>query len=224
MVAGRSGHMKSLFTLWLVRQMGVRTLYYSADMNAWQASVRLTAGQLGITTDEVEMSLADGSFYEPPPALPLHFCFDSNPTLDDIEDELDAYVEAWGDYPELIVVDNLKNVDSQHEGEYGGQNFVLDFLHGVTRQTGAACIVLHHTQIGVSTKKPFEPQPRWAIKNNVDELPELILTVGHNEDNGLYGIAAVKCRMAKQDMAAENPIYIQADPTHCTFRERVGFW
>lgn len=221
MVAGRSGSAKSAFMLWLAMRWELRTLYFSADMNPWQASIRLAAAQSEKTIDEIEQ--ADEP-YEPATALPIHFCFDSSPTLDDMDCELDAYLEAWGKHPELVIVDNLRNVDALHENEYGGQNFVLDHLHGMTRSTGAAVFVLHHTQIAVGTKEPAAPQPRWAIKNKVDELPELILTLGLDAETNLFQIACVKQRMGKQDMEGTNRATLQADLSRNVFRQRIGFW
>lgn len=223
MVAGRAGSAKSSFALWLTMRMQLRTLYFSADMNPWQASIRLAAAQSEMTVDEVEGSLSDGT-YVPADPLPIHFCFDASPTLDDMDEELDAYLEAWNRWPELVVVDNLRNVDALHENEYGGQNFVLDHLHGMTRTTGAAVIVLHHTQIAVGTKDPGAPQPRWAIKNKVDELPELILTLGLDAETNLFQIACVKQRMGKQDIEAGHRATLQADLSRNLFRTRVGFW
>lgn len=223
MIAGRSGSAKSSFALWLVMKMELRTLYYSADMSPWQASVRLAASQKAMTIDEIEVGLADGSF-EPPAALPVQFCFDSSPNLRDIYDEMDAYVEAWGKYPELIVVDNLKNCDAESDGEYGGQNLILDHLHGITRQTGAAVIVLHHTQLAVGTKDPFSPQPRWAIKNNVDELPNLILQLGLNPDTNEFQIACTKQSTGAQDIEGKKTATLMADLSRNTFGVRQGFW
>lgn len=227
MIAGRSGSAKSSFALWwtmrMAQEAGTRTLYFSADMSPWQASVRLAASQSGITIEEVERGLADGTF-EPPPALPVHFCFDSSPNLKDIYEELDAYVEAWGAWPEHIVVDNLRNVDAEHDNEYGGQNLVLDHLHGMTRQTGAAVTVLHHTQLLVGTKEPYSPQPRWALKNKVDELAELILMLGLNPDTNEFEMACAKQRMGKQDIEAKTRATLMADLSRNTFSVRQGFW
>jgi hypothetical protein len=196
MWAGRSGSAKSSFALWLAMKWALPTLYFSADMSPWQASVRLAAAQQGKTITEIEGELSEGTFV-PGEALPIQFAFDSSPTLDDMEDELDAYVEAWGRWPELIFVDNLRNVDAMHDNEYGGQNFVLDWMHGITRKTGAGLHVLHHTQLAVNTREPFAPQPRWAIKNKVDELPETILTLGLDPESNVFQIACTKQRMGE---------------------------
>lgn len=223
MIAGRAGSAKSSFVLWLAMKMRLRTLYFSADMSPWQASIRLAAAQAEVTIDEVERALSDGSFVEQE-RLPIHFCFDSSPTLDDMDAEMDAYLEAWGQYPELVIVDNLRNVDAMHENEYGGQNLVLDYLHGLTRSTGAAVCVLHHTQIAVGTREPNAPQPRWAIKNKVDELPELILTLGLDPDTNVFQLACVKQRMGRQDIEAKNRAALQADLTRNLFSLRAVGW
>lgn len=222
MVAGRAGSAKSSFALWLTMKMELPTLYFSADMNPWQASVRLRAAQTGLTIEEVERE--DPATAVDVPALPIHFCFDSSPTLDDMDAELDAYLEAWGQWPSVVVCDNLRNVDALHENEYGGQNLVLDYLHGMTRLTGAAVFVLHHTQLAVGTKEPNAPQPRWAIKNKVDELPELILTLGLDPDTNIFQLACVKQRMGKQDIEGQTRAALQADLSRNLFLVRHGFW
>src|SRR5690606_30136689 len=76
----------------------------------------------------------------------IWFSFDANPELDDIDSELQAYAQCTGDWPHLIVIDNLKDVwgddgDGQDHVRY---DRTIVWLHELARRTGACVIVLHH--------------------------------------------------------------------------------
>jgi hypothetical protein len=140
MVAGQPGAGKSAFALWLAQRMGARTLYFSADMDAHTAVTRLAALQTGFTVDEVATALSGpgfGYFEEALMESNIQFCFDSGPTLDDIADEITAYVELWDRYPEVIVIDNAMNVEAEMGEEHAGLRFVFKETHRMARETGA---------------------------------------------------------------------------------------
>ena len=66
----------------------------------------------GYTVDAVTQAVNGGGFGYFSDILAeskIQFCFDSSPTLDDMADELSAYVELWDRYPDIIVVDEDAN-------------------------------------------------------------------------------------------------------------------
>jgi hypothetical protein len=149
---------------------------------------------------------------------PIQFCFDGSITLRDITAELDAYVEIFDEYPQVIIVDNLINVEGT--GDREGQSGILSELHYLSRMTNAAVFVPHHTSESGPPGKAPDPrkaQPRSAIQNKVTHYPDLVITVAGDSITGDFEVAAVKVRGDKNDPTAQRPYHLWADFAKCTF-------
>jgi predicted ATP-dependent serine protease len=221
MVAGQPGAGKSAFALWFAQRMNARTLYFSADMDAHTAVTRLAALITGFTVDEVASGLNGPGFgyYEQElQHTSIQFCFDSGPTLQDVADEIAAYVELWDAYPEVIVIDNAMNVEAEMGEEHAGLRLIFKELHRLARETGAGVVVLHHTREEAS---PFIPQQRASIQGKVAQLPERILTVALDTSQGAFLFAPVKNRGGKQDATGGTYFRLTAVPERATFRPYV---
>jgi len=219
MIAGRPGAMKSTLAMWWAAQLNIPTLYFSADMAPHTASTRLAACISGDKVIEVSATLAGARqhYYEDVLGqTKISLCFDSSPTFDDIGTEINAYVETWDAFPELIVVDNALNVDHGLEG-HSGLLAVMDECHRMARVTGAAVWVLHHTTESTSTD-PSEPQPSRDVQHKVTQLPEIVLTVAYDEYTGNFWIAPVKNRNGKDDPTGHIRFRLQAIPERALFR------
>src|SRR5690606_19441592 len=117
-------------------------------------------------------------------------CFDSNPSVADIENELSAYVEPHDRFPDAVIVDNLMDVFAGGESEHAGHKFVLIELKRIARETGAAIFVLHHArETGAQTDMP---SPRDEVAQKVSQTPAMMLTVARSDDR--FHIAVVKSR------------------------------
>lgn len=220
MVAGPPGSQKSGFALWYARKTNVRCLYFSADMAPHTAVTRHAAEMSGFPVESVAEAIDAGAsdfFGEYLGASNLTFCFDSSPTLDDIADEIAAYVELFDDYPEMIIVDNAMNIEAEMGEEIAGLKMVLKELHRVARVTGAAVLVLHHTrEEGDLTK----PQPRSAIAGKINQLPERILTVAF--DGTCFMFSPVKNRDGKGDATGSTFFRLRARPERASFEKWVA--
>src|SRR5678816_3933815 len=99
----------------------IPTIYFSADADKTTVGVRVAAGILNKPLRTVEDLLHDGDMEAwlavEEATEHIWFCWDAAPSLMDIEQEVSAYAYATGDWPHLIVVDNLINIDP--EGEVG---------------------------------------------------------------------------------------------------------
>jgi len=222
MIAGIPGTGKSAFAMWWVAQLGLSTLYFSADMDSYTANSRLAAIHSGNTVKSVEQAMDTGmgmEYYADALAeSKFIFCFDSGPTLEDVGAELAAHVEVFDEYPEVIVIDNVMNI--QGSEDYQGQQHILSELHSLARITRAWVVVLHHAS-EVNGKSPFDPPPRKEIKNKITEHPELVLTVAANPATGDYKVACVKNRSDKSDPGAQYPYTYRADLARCSFHKYV---
>lgn len=221
LIAGQPGAGKSAFALWWVVQMNVRTLYFSADMDAYTASTRLAAcitGELVETISDAVEAGSIGYFEDDILSSKIQFCFDSGPTLEDIADEIDAYVELWDAFPELIVIDNAMNVEAEMGEEHAGLRLVFKEVHRMARETGAGVYMLHHTR---EEGSPLRPQPRAAIQGKTAQLPERILTVAFDPNDLAFTFAPVKNRSGKQDATGQTYFRMTADPERATFKRYI---
>lgn len=217
MVYGIPGSGKSTFALWWTYRMGVPALYFSADMDAFDAITRTGALATGHEVSFVANAISSGGMgyiEDEVSDIPIQWCFDSGPTLMDVAAELDAYIELWDRYPSVIVIDNLLNIEGETEEEQAGLKFIMKELHRLAHETGCAVIVLHHAR---EEGSPSRPAPRSAIQGKVSQLPELILSVALDQDDGSYMVAPVKNRSGKQDPTGATFIRLQADPERASF-------
>ena len=222
MVTGQPGSQKSGFALWFARRSKVRTLYFSADMDPHTAITRHAAEMSGFTVESVAEAIESDAiafFEDDLSGSNIAFCFDSSPTLDDIADELSAYVELHDEYPELIVIDNALNVEAQLGEESAGLRLILKETHRLARETNAAVFVLHHTR---EEGTPRLPQARSAISGKVSQLPERILTVALDDRDMCFMLAPVKNRGGKQDATGGTFFRLSAKPDTARFERWIA--
>ena len=113
MVAAAPNAGKSMFALVYAIKAKVPTLFFSADTDVATVSLRVASALSYEDQVKVEQNLNNNPNYYSKylqDASHIQWVFDSSPNLDDIESEVKAYVELYGIYPQLIVIDNLMNV------------------------------------------------------------------------------------------------------------------
>lgn len=209
---------KSAFAEALAATANLNTLYFSADQDAWTSTTRLISCVTGEETNRVALNLASGEgvgYYEDIlEKSSIQFCFDSSPSLEDIAEELDAYVETWDEYPEVVVVDTLLNVVG--EGDKASDTQILSELHWLARETKACVIVLvHASEAGI--RDPYRPPPREKLINKVDALPDLVLMVAYDPNEENFYVSVGKTREGRNDPKSERPIAISADFSRMQF-------
>jgi RecA-family ATPase len=89
-----------------------------------------------------------------------------------------AYGEKYGEWPHLIIVDNLMNVSALHDNEWTGMRDIMKACHHIARETDSAIFILHHTS--EAEGEPTRPPSRRAIQGKVSQLPEMILLLQWN--------------------------------------------
>lgn len=211
-IAGQPGRGKTLMALWYALKCGEDVLYFSADSDQGTVANRVAAVQLEKTVNEIKemrkteaVCLIEDALFDLNGRVRIDA--DPHPSLDDIYDEVLAYIELFGRAPSAIFVDNLMNVQSAHENEWTGYRDTMRALHGLARETEAAVVLLHHVSEGDS--KPNRPAPMRALMGKVSALPETIITVALDGDQ--YHVCAVKNRDGESDPSAESPITVYVD-------------
>ncbi|WP_263729934.1 AAA family ATPase [Cellulomonas sp. SG140] len=222
MIAGRSGTQKSGFALWWVLNMGLPTLYFSADMTPFQASVRIACSATNKTTEQVELGMADEAIA---PAIrhavdsvPITFSFGSPITWHAVDDELTAFVELWNAYPAVIVIDNLMDIEGA-SADYTAQMEAMQNIADLSRATGSTVLVLHHAsdKSWEAKSDPWKPPSRDQVKGGMSEKPELSLSVALDPTSYIYRIACLKQRMGPSDPSAQTFATLRADPARTRF-------
>lgn len=213
MIAGASGSGKSALAESIAALTNVPSLYFSADQDAWTSITRLGAILTGQPTNAVAAAIAEAG-----PAADyyntqmedsnLHFVFDSNPSLEDIAEELNAYVDTWDEYPELILIDNLVNIEAS--GEHHDDMFIMSELQGLAHRTKSHVCVLAHMKEG-NVRDPKMPLAKKELYNQTQRFPYVIFSVALDPDSGDFRVAIVKTREGKPDPMASYPVVLGSD-------------
>lgn len=216
MVAAQPGGGKSLFALWhglaWATDHDLRGIYFSADSaELGQAARALSMTKMNLTVKESEQLLKDEDPFATNAMWELNnlcWSFEDDLSYDNINDEVEAFTEMWGCYPDFIVVDNLTDVEGQSEDEFATQRRALKALVQLARHTDSATIVLHHTSEDDRIKENPCP-PRRAIQGKCSQKPALILTLA---DHGpRRPVAVVKDRYGKADKSGQTAVWFSLD-------------
>ncbi len=222
MVAAAPNAGKSMFALVYAIQAKVPTLFFSADTDVATVWLRAIAHVSGHSQQTVENQINHNpSFYDGyvDKISHIQWAFDSSPNLDDIEDEIKAYIELYGISPELIVIDNLMNVVAESENEWAGLRQIMMELHDMARKTEACVLVLHHVSEQSEYGPPSEPPPRRSIHGKVSQLPATILTLGYSPFDNTLKVAAVKNRFGKHSADGKDNTPLSVNFATCEIRD-----
>lgn len=232
LVAGAPGGGKSAMLSFLALNLDytgfgdrVPTLYISPDNDVmtWGKNALAFAKSEHVNDAEKELNENDDSTYDLLDERTDHLwvSFQAGPSPRDIIEEIDAFATVYGDWPHLIVIDNLMDIDATGGGndERTSQDAVLDLLKRKARETMAAVVVLCHVT-GQYTDGD-EPIPRSGLMNKVDKRPQLVLTLYKPDDN-LLGVCIVKNRGARAEADASLQTFIPWLPERAWFGTEVG--
>jgi len=212
MLAGTPGVGKSMLALALALKMKVPTLYISADTNAHTMAMRLASMISGKNQSDVEQLLQnDLGWTKATLAKGNHivWSFESSPSLQDIDEEVQAFEELWGCPPVAIFVDNLMDIATDGGEEFASMRAIMKELKFLARHTNAGVIVLHHTSEAVEGRPC---QPRSALQGKVAQLPALIATLGVMGTS--MAVAPVKNRYGRADANANINVWLAFNPEY----------
>lgn len=226
MIAGRSGSQKSGFALWLADELGLDTLYFSADMSPFTASSRLASKRTGLDTEEVEAALASEgehreAVFEALEESKIRFSFGSPITWRAVDEELDAAVELFNKFPDIIIFDNLMDFEGA-ESDYSAQMAVMQSVTELARDTGATVIIMHHAsdKSWDAKSEPFAPPSRDQVKGGLSEKPEVSLSVALDPNTLDFNVAVIKQRMGPQDPTAKRWVTLRCEPQVTRFHRK----
>ena len=217
LVGGTPGSMKSMFIGELVERAKVPTLYFSNDNNEAEVASRFIARRIRMDSIEVRDRILEDPQWGAEHLADMDWVrwdFNTSPTLADIEEELMAFEELYGEFPHLVVVDILIKVDYAEEG--GGTNeSIVRYLDNLARQTNSHILIAHHT----SENMPGNPTPSKAsFLDKITKMPVLALTCAYDGDCGFF-LAPVKNRSGWADATGDSYFTFYANAPFATLEE-----
>lgn len=207
LVAAGPGTGKSAFLLTMALKILTTGLYFSADSDAFEQLIRAICIVAHTDKETAAKAVLDNEVERYADALYGHLRFNFDPALDTVmmEDSVEAFAEVYGEYPALIVVDNLANVRMPEEDT---QDMLMEYLHTMARVTGACVVVLHH--VTGPHNDGDKPIPLSGVKNQITAVPEMVLTL-HRPDEYTLAVSAVKNRGGRPDPSGRAFVALQFD-------------
>ena len=219
---------KSAMTLTYALKASVPCMYFSADSDAFTQLSRslsiLTAWGMDRSTKAVragDLGEAADEFAD----IPIRFNYSASPSLSQIETSLLAYDEVYGDYPALVVVDNITNVRTGGDNDddpFSGLEALMDYLHDMARSTGACVIGLHHVTGGYNDAD--RPVPLSAVKGQIARVPETVLTLHKISDEfgpASLRVSTVKNRYGKADPSGNDFVCLEFSGDNMQIKDQL---
>lgn len=196
LIAAAPGIGKSILALTAAIHSGVETLYFSMDSDAATQYARAASIVTTEPLSTVQEAVARGQVERFDQALNrarhIRFVFDSNPTVDEVNEHILAYGYAYGAWPKLIIVDNASDIFTETEG-FPGLEQTMEWLASLAKKTGAAIIALHHVTGEYEAGDMVVPLS--GLRGKISKKPTLILTLNRVPfDDAHLNVAIVKNR------------------------------
>lgn len=219
MFAGPPGSMKTVTLINVAMKTDVPTLYFSSDSDDHTVASRVLAYQTGNTSDVTEQWLKNNQEWASEvlkAADHVKWCFNPSPSIEDLYAECDAFAEIHGQYPHMIVIDVLMDIDDGSGAVDQNYWTTMQELKIMARETQSAIVIAHHTTESVKG----EPcQPRSAIMGKANQLPILIITLNGDAQNGRLHMSITKNRYGKDDQTGKTYFSLEVDPAICKINE-----
>jgi len=194
---------KSVFAENLALFTKAPALFFSADSDEWTVRTRACAILSGAMLDDVEKNLHDEgweTFYADKLRNADHvdFCYRTDIDLEFVVRRLEAYTEMRGDYPHLIVLDNLANTVTDNDNEGAELRAICRDLQRIARETKAHVMALHHV-VGPK-ENGLQPIGVGDLLYKIGKIPELVLGLHRNGENAVT-LTVPKSRGSKSGLS-----------------------
>lgn len=187
-MAAAPGVGKTIFATNLTTHTPVPTLYFSADSDEWTVRSRVASILTGHTLEQVDRNLND-------PAWDQHYagylsrvdhvdwCYKPDIDTEFIALRLQAHAELRGEYPHLIVVDNLGNTVVDQDNEYAELRGTCRELQQIARTTNAHVLATHHVK--GAKENGDQPIRQGDLLGNISKVSEIVLGLSRGGDDVL---------------------------------------
>lgn len=229
LICAAPGIGKSAFTLAYAMHAKVPTLYFSADSDAFTQLTRsvsiLTGRSMDISAKQVRDEMLDGAAEAALDEVPVMFKYDASPTLTQIEEPLEAFGQKYGEYPAMVVIDNITNIrldGGDDDDPFSGLEGLMDYLHDMARKTGSFVAGLHH--VTGEYNNGNIPIPLKGIKGQIGRVPEMVLTlhrIGNEFGPDEFNVSTVKNRGGKSDPSGLDYVTLDFVGDHMQIKDRT---
>jgi len=142
LVLGAPGVGKSAFSLAWLLALEKPTLYLSLDSDLATQAARTASALSGISFDEVRLNVPIWQEYLKVRQRTLPMMLDAPVRASQVDEVVQAFEEYYSEKPEIVVVDNLKDVvDSD---TYEAHRMAVRTLHQVAKKHRTTILLLHH--------------------------------------------------------------------------------
>lgn len=172
---------KSMLWLNFAMRMNVPAIYWSADTDQHDVMMRALAVRTNYTTEQIDEYYLSSdeakARYDTELAavLNIDWVFDSAIPVALVAERLKAFAEVHGEYPQLVVLDNLSNAVEHQEQEMAEQKAFIVEVQRLARFTRAHFAILAHAEGKFDDR--FTPIPQSGVYNKLAKLPEVVLTL-----------------------------------------------
>lgn len=214
LIAAGPGTGKSAFALNYAIKARVPALYVSADSDAstqLARAISIATGMLFTEALKLVVSKDIRSVESALRGIPLRLIYDGSPGFDRLSLTMEAYEEIYGDFPDLVIVDNVGNIRSDGAGEDEGLRSgqaVMKFLLTMARETESCVMALHH--VNGPYNNADKPIPMNGVRDQLSDDPEVIITLHRQAQDdeftqgpSVIGASLVKNRGGKMDPSGE---------------------
>jgi len=220
LLAAAPGGGKTIVALSYAIEARVPTLFVSADTDLATMAVRAAAVVLGWTQEAVETTGVGSPQVQA--ALDnlthIRWADDQQPTVEDIYLEVKAYAEVYGQFPELVVIDNLIDVQasSNADKDWAATRSVVDNLKRLSRESESHVLILAHA-VG-KYEDGNQPIPLGGLEWKPGKNVELVLTMHWGEGRELR-ISPVKNRSGRAAADGSLQSVLYADLAYCSIHD-----
>lgn len=227
MIAGAPGSFKSALALNLLvgwAKLGCYGLYFSFDADEFTTAKRAAAILTKSVVEEVEQGMRGDHADEYRTALAamdhtrwIYKAADIN----EIDRHMRAFESVYGEFPHVIFVDNLLNVEGGASEDW---NEAREFIRNVdilAREAECHVCVLHHTT--ESDWRKGLPPARSAILGKLAQFPRLMLNVAPSTEGMSLLVACVKNTNGPQDPSGNTFTALNLDPSRMTISDSGMF-
>jgi hypothetical protein len=138
----------------------------------------------------------------------IRWDFRENPAIADIVESTEAYAHQFGEYPHLLILDNLGDVYSDNENESQGLKHNLSVMKQLAGESNAAVLVLHH--LTGEYESGDIPPPLSALTGKVSKPAALVVTL-YRGKYGDVGCCFVKNRFGDADPRGKLRVHLESD-------------
>lgn len=197
-VLGAPGVGKSAFSLSWALKLRMPSLIFSLDSDLSTQAARTVSALTGVRFGEIRENVTEWVNFLGASKRQLPMVTDYPLTVNEVDSFVLGTEEYFGEYPKLIVVDNLKDV-VQGEG-YEGHREALRELHRVARKYHTTVLILHHLNRqsagGNGDRAPTMRDGQYAGEQDAEFVLGLYRPQG---DERLLSVRVLKNRFGPRD-------------------------